>query len=417
MTNDLQPTRSGTIAALFKAKKAEIALMLPKHLTPERMLMVTHSAVSRNPALLKCTDVSLLNATIGASILGLEIGGPLGLAHLVPFKNNKTSPPSFEATLIVGYQGYMQLGYNSPLVQNIYFHAVYKNDHFDFRYGLDKNLTHKPAMGDRGPLEYAYAVVKYKNGGSDFYVVDELEAERTKKKARGSDRSDSVWKTDPPAMWKKTAVRRLAKRMPLDTMRMAANIEDAAEVGVQVMSYIPDPHAAAQAINIPARDEPTRADTEALNKEIEKISSGLTDGEYQEALHVNGCPKNMDCVQGVPVEKKEALKTYILDLLEAKKKNASDDKVIAEAEERRKTKAVARKTAADAATPKSEIDEEIAALCGSVGYPKVKSILSGMDLTTSGQVKTKTQKDVFLSRLTDADNEVSSDTEDKGRTI
>ena len=65
--------------------KLEIAKVLPKHLTPERMTRVALTATMKNPKLLECTPESLMNALLVCSQAGLEPDGRL--AHLIPYGN------------------------------------------------------------------------------------------------------------------------------------------------------------------------------------------------------------------------------------------------------------------------------------------------------------------------------------------
>ena len=55
--------------------KAEIAKVLPKHLTADRMARVTLTAIIKTPKLLDCTPESLLQALMLCSQAGLEPDG------------------------------------------------------------------------------------------------------------------------------------------------------------------------------------------------------------------------------------------------------------------------------------------------------------------------------------------------------
>jgi len=237
MTKALQEKQTGILNLLTNNRKA-VASVIPKHVKVERLLRVAFMAMSRNPRLLECTGSSIVNALIEASVLGLEIGTPLGHAYLVPFRNNKKGG-ILEATCIPGYLGYIQLAHQSGGIESIPFHPVYEGDIFDYEYGLNAFLTHKPDP-QRKPtakLIFAYAVVKFKGGGFDFEVVTPADAAETKKRSPGIKRSDSLWRgKDEPAMWCKTAVRKLAKRIPKSPeLQRAAMIETAMLSGVNLI--------------------------------------------------------------------------------------------------------------------------------------------------------------------------------------
>lgn len=234
--------KQDAVLDLLSANWKTIQNVLPKHLTPERMARIAYTAISTNPKLRECNPMSLANAVITASQIGLEIGGPLGMAHLVPFGK--------EATLIIGYKGFMDLAYRSGIVSHFSPHPVYENDHFLYSYGLNPKLEHRPTDGERGPLKYAYAVCHYKGGGYDFEVVNKADIEATKRSSAGyksaikHNKKDNPW-IDPDqewTMWVKTAIRRLAKRIPQSPdIQRAAAIDERADAGVsQELSHIID---------------------------------------------------------------------------------------------------------------------------------------------------------------------------------
>ena len=201
-----------------------IKSVLPSHLKPERMLRVAHTMIYRVPKLKECTPVSLINAVIDISMKGLEIGST---AHIIPFKR--------EATVIYDYKGLIELAHRSGQINSFPFKAVYQNDFFDVMEGTDRWIKHQPAKSDRGSLIAAYAVANFKHGGFDFEVVYPVDIEAIKKRAPGANYSDSPWnQLDLEwTMWCKTAVRRLAKRIPQSPeLQSAVQLEDRVEAGL-----------------------------------------------------------------------------------------------------------------------------------------------------------------------------------------
>src|SRR4249919_1917764 len=85
---ELQPFQKKVkdIRALLEKTKPQMQMALPKHVSIDRMLRTTMTAIQRNPKLLECTQVSLLAAIMQGAQLGLETDGVLGEAHLVPYK-------------------------------------------------------------------------------------------------------------------------------------------------------------------------------------------------------------------------------------------------------------------------------------------------------------------------------------------
>lgn len=194
------------------AVKKQLALALPKHMTPDRMVRLALSAASRNPLLIKCTPESIGLALMNASEAGIEPDGRHG--HLVPYKNNKTN--RYEAQFIPDYKGFVKLAYQSGMVNSCMARAVFEKDKFDFKYGTKAFIDHTPSnLEDRGPLTHAWAMVELKEGGSPFVVLNRAEVMQHKKASKSADSSFSPWKTAEPEMWAKTAFRVLSKFIPL----------------------------------------------------------------------------------------------------------------------------------------------------------------------------------------------------------
>jgi recombination protein RecT len=145
--------------------------------------------------------------------LGLE-PGVTGEAYLLPFRNTKKN--CYEVQLIIGYQGMAKLFWQSPQAKSIDAQAVYEHDAFDYQYGLEPVLKHRPLLtGDRGaPVAY-YAVATMANGGAAFCVMSRTDIEKIRQRSRAKD--DGPWRTDYDAMARKTCVRQLFKLLPKST--------------------------------------------------------------------------------------------------------------------------------------------------------------------------------------------------------
>lgn len=115
-------------------------------------------------------------------------------------------------------KGLIDLAYRSGEIQIIQAHAVYENDEFEYEFGLEPKLKHKPAVQDRGEPIAFYAMFKTKDGGYGFDVmsVDDVRAHAAKySKSYGS--SFSPWKTNFVEMSLKTILKRVLKYAPLKT--------------------------------------------------------------------------------------------------------------------------------------------------------------------------------------------------------
>jgi recombination protein RecT len=202
--------KSNTIRTLLERMKPELAKVLPKHLEPDRILRIALTEIRRNPKLLDASRESLLGAVMLSAQLGLE-PGPLGHCYLIPYYNLKTK--SYEVQFQLGYKGMLDLVRRSGQIEMIDAHVVYENDEFDYQYGLEPKLYHKPALKERGAPIAVYAIAKFKDGGYSYLVMSVEDVEKIRKRSKAAD--NGPWVTDWEAMAKKTAIKQLCKYLPL----------------------------------------------------------------------------------------------------------------------------------------------------------------------------------------------------------
>lgn len=223
-----------TLKDLLTRYREQIAMALPRHLTPERMIRVALTAVSRSQKLQECNPATVAGCVVQASILGLEPDGVLGEAYLVPFYNRKANgnKGGTECQLIPGYQGLLKLVRNTGELKMIDVQEVCENDEFDFEKGMEPYLRHKPASGDRGKVIKYWAGAVLTNGGKQFEVmsVEDIELHRDKfSKAKDF----GPWKDSPEWMFKKTVLRKLVKLLPKSAQaQLAVALDERAEAGI-----------------------------------------------------------------------------------------------------------------------------------------------------------------------------------------
>ena len=194
--------RTPTVAETIVNMRREITQALPKHMDADRIARLALTVIRKDKALAACKPESFVGALLTASALGLEVGVN-GEAYLVAYKG--------ECTLIVGYQGYAKLFWQHPLAQHLDAQAVHAADDFDYAYGLDPFLRHKPALTDRGAVVAYYAVAGLTSGARLFVVLsaDEVKALRGGKVGSSGNIPDPMhW------MERKTALRQLFKLLP-----------------------------------------------------------------------------------------------------------------------------------------------------------------------------------------------------------
>jgi phage RecT family recombinase len=188
----------------------------------ERLMRSIMISIERNPKLLAANRQTLLNAAMSAACLGLEVDGATGQAFLVPF--------SGKVQIIIGYKGYNTLGARAGLT--ITGEVVRDGDAFDYDLG-EGYVTHKPKLGNQGPIVAAWAKAAASNRPPIVSVlgIDDLMAIMARSPAvKGG--FDTPWKEKIigfPAMCSKSAKRRLARSTPLNVMQVAAAMEEAHE--------------------------------------------------------------------------------------------------------------------------------------------------------------------------------------------
>lgn len=194
--------------SMVQALRDAVPITAAKFLTAERITKIVTTALDRSPKLLECEPRSILRSVIEIVQLGLEPGGPLGHAYLVPYGK--------QCTAILGYRGLIALARRSGSVESVYSEIIYEGDEYTLEYGSDPKLVHKPKLGGQsGPAIAAYCVAKFVGGGQHIEVMTaaQIDGIRARSKASGS----GPWVTDWAEMARKTVVRRASKYWPLAT--------------------------------------------------------------------------------------------------------------------------------------------------------------------------------------------------------
>lgn len=232
--------RQKQFAMIFKGENFQNALRatLPKHMTAERLIRVVLSAMQNAPKILKCTPESIILSILRAASMGLEPdGGPLGQGYLVPFWNSKRH--CNECQFIAGYRGLIKLARNSGEVADVSAEVVYEKDEFRYSLGLDPTLVHNrnDDAADPGDLKYVYAIARFRDGQKKFVVMNRREMDQIKDSSASRDKEGELvgpWVEWESEMWKKSAVRRLSKLLPLSVeIRSSLEHEESNKVALE----------------------------------------------------------------------------------------------------------------------------------------------------------------------------------------
>lgn len=235
-----------TFRDLLERVRPQMAAVLPKHLSADRLAQLAMSALARDRKLMQCTPVSVARAVMIAAELGLDPAGALGEAYLIPRWNSKQS--KYEATFQIGYRGLVKLAHRHPMVAGIEAHTVFKADHFIVQLGTKREIDHRPSFtDDPGEPVAAYCVIDLRDAPHpQVEVMSRSQIERVRdvaseawKRANGNIEQAGPWGMWPEEMWRKTVAKRALKYAPVSTeLATAVAIEDAAAQGDDVAAGI-----------------------------------------------------------------------------------------------------------------------------------------------------------------------------------
>jgi len=228
------------------AMKSQLAAALPRHMTADRMIRIVTTEIRKNPTLAQCNTQSFVGAVVQCSQLGLEPGGALGHAYLLPFEKRKKGADgkwyteSVDIQLIIGYRGMIDLARRSGQIVSLSARVVRSGDDFAYEYGLEEKLHHRPGDDESSPITHVYSVAKLKDGGVQFEVmsanqVNQIAGQSKSVKKDNSGNIDwgntkSPWATHWEEMAKKTVIRRLFKYLPVSIeMQKAVILDEKAE--------------------------------------------------------------------------------------------------------------------------------------------------------------------------------------------
>jgi len=258
-----------TFQKLLGQYQKQIAVALPRQMSADRMMRVALTAYNQTPMLRECDPLTIIAAGIQSAQLGLEPGiNILGHAYLVPFRNYSRAKKEagnplirggrdngyiMEAQLIVGYKGYLELGWRSGRCKKFGANLVHAYDTFSLHYDPEPIMRHEPlfvkSQGDllipvtaeqRGPIVGVYGYVQQVGGDPnvDFLTIDSLEEIRDNfSKSGGADANNpdgkGIWLDHFPVMARKTGIRAVSKWAPLSPdVQKAVGLDEAAENGL-----------------------------------------------------------------------------------------------------------------------------------------------------------------------------------------
>jgi recombination protein RecT len=244
--------RMNEMRKFLDARKGVLKTMIPNvGMSEEDFIRTVMHAIVKTPKLLDCTRESMWLALSQAAQLGLKPGTATGDCHLQPNKNKKTDRQGnasyeTEATLIIGYRGYIALAKRSGQIGAIQAQIIYEHDVYDLEYTrMEKPLIHKPVIDrDPGRMIAAYCIWTEKDapGEPKVEVMRRDQIDKIRQKAlRGQ--TFGPWVDNYDEMARKTVIRRAQKRWMLsedDLVTRAEEVVRATEGEVTDLPTSPD---------------------------------------------------------------------------------------------------------------------------------------------------------------------------------
>ena len=192
----------------------EFKMALPAHVTPERFIRVTMTAINSNPDLREADRRSLFGAIQRLATDGLIPDNREAALVIFNTKNKATNQWEKRVQAMPMIAGLLKLMRQSGEVAWVDAHIVCENDRFVYRPGLDDVPVFEPDwFGDRGKPIGAYSIAKLKTGEIVPPEIMSVPAiEKVRAVSRSKDKGPWVDWWDQQAL--KTVLRRFLKRLP-----------------------------------------------------------------------------------------------------------------------------------------------------------------------------------------------------------
>lgn len=218
----------GELRNQLQRMQPQWAAALPKHIRPEHFERVVLTAIQGNPSLMTLDRRSLFQACTQAAQDGLLPDGREGA--IVPFKGKAKWMPMVA--------GLLRKARNSGQIAAIVARVVYDGD--KYRYWIDEDgehLIYEPADNpDLAIVKRVFAMAKLTDGTLLVEPMSRGEIEKVRASSQTGQKEDGPWVQWWDEMAKKTAIRRLAKRLPMspeleDVIRRDDELYDVAGKG------------------------------------------------------------------------------------------------------------------------------------------------------------------------------------------
>lgn len=214
---------------------AKVEALLPPNMKGQASRLIKRAVLTmsrKGNEYEKVEPLSFYRCILEAAELGLAIDGKL--AHAVVFNNKvkKDGRDSWvsQTQLMVDYKGLIAIARRTGTIKDCVARLVCGNDEFSYvEHNGKADLSHKIALGERGSLIGAYAIVIFPDDSIrvEWMSTAEIDAVRGRSKSWKGGQGFGPWKTDDGEMRKKTVSRRALKTLIDDpAFERAQEIDD-----------------------------------------------------------------------------------------------------------------------------------------------------------------------------------------------
>jgi recombination protein RecT len=172
-------------------------------ISAEKLCRVTLLAINTNPTLLTCSPESIYAAMLESARLGLEIGGAMPHAYLVPYKG--------KAQFQVGYRGMIELVIRSGSAKDVNIEYVHEGDTFQREMGIHGKWTHianNDPKRESNPITHVYVEFLLPDDRIKRHVMTTEEInDHAARYSQAVNAKDGPWKTAWKAMAAKTVIK------------------------------------------------------------------------------------------------------------------------------------------------------------------------------------------------------------------
>jgi recombination protein RecT len=214
MNNTVVKATRETLLAEIDAHRTQLTAALPPGADPDRFIALARQAVAEQPKLLDCSSASVLRALGQCAASGLPLDGKF--SSLIVRQPKEGRPI---ACWDASYRGMTWLALESGFVIDVQSGVVREHDHFEYEQGSAPRLVHRVSLLPKcGEVIAAYATAKLRAGGIMIEILTRQDIARIKAMSPAADKGP--WLPWADQMARKSAVRRLLKRLPAGAARL-----------------------------------------------------------------------------------------------------------------------------------------------------------------------------------------------------